>query len=83
MTANRPIAELPADWRRLVDEARAAMAKAYAPYSRFQVGSCLEDEQGKLWSGCNVDLRRAHRDREDGQRRSAPRSPGGGGHVVG
>jgi homotetrameric cytidine deaminase len=40
---------------RLVDLAREAMARAYAPYSHFQVGVALRDELGALHTGANVE----------------------------
>jgi homotetrameric cytidine deaminase len=40
---------------RLVDLARSAMARAYAPHSRFQVGAALRDEAGGLHAGANVE----------------------------
>lgn len=39
----------------LLDAARAAQQKAYAPYSRFQVGAAVLDEHGRVHAGCNVE----------------------------
>ncbi len=40
---------------RLLKLANRARARAYAPYSRYQVGCVIIDEKGKLHSGCNVE----------------------------
>lgn len=40
---------------KLLIEAKAAMAKAYAPYSNFQVGAALAVDGGEVFTGCNVE----------------------------
>jgi cytidine deaminase len=39
----------------LFDAAKAAQARAYAPYSRFPVGAALRTPGGAIFSGCNVE----------------------------
>ncbi|SFV36620.1 cytidine deaminase [Devosia crocina] len=35
--------------------AEAVRARAYAPYSNFQVGAAILADDGKIYSGCNVE----------------------------
>jgi cytidine deaminase len=43
------------DWDLLHTEARTAMSRAYAPYSRFPVGAAAVVDDGRIVSGCNVE----------------------------
>jgi cytidine deaminase len=45
------------DWPPLLAAARAAQAHSYSPYSRFAVGAALLGEDGRLYSGTNVENR--------------------------
>jgi cytidine deaminase len=39
----------------LLTAARAARPKAHAPYSRFLVGAAVLADDGRIYSGCNVE----------------------------
>ena len=39
----------------LIEEAAQARQKAYAPFSNYFVGACAEDEDGRLFTGCNIE----------------------------
>ncbi|WP_163272274.1 cytidine deaminase [Chelativorans alearense] len=41
--------------RELFKSAKAAMGRAYAPYSRFPVGAALRTETGAVHAGCNIE----------------------------
>lgn len=40
----------------LFEAARAAMAKAYAPYSKFPVGAAIRTEDGRVFTGANIEI---------------------------
>ena len=47
---------MPAGDRELVEEARRAVARAYAPYSKFRVGAAARLRSGKILCGaCHAD----------------------------
>ena len=39
----------------LVEAATAVRLRAHAPFSHFQVGAAIEDENGRIFTGCNVE----------------------------
>jgi cytidine deaminase len=39
----------------LLDQARTARERAHVPYSRFPVGAALLTEDGRVFTGCNVE----------------------------
>ena len=43
------------DAQALVARARACLERAYAPYSHFQVAAAVRDEQGRVFTGVNVE----------------------------
>lgn len=42
-------------WEELFELAEQARRRAYAPYSRFQVGAAVQCDDGSLVAGCNVE----------------------------
>lgn len=47
--------ELTDSERRLVDTAREATGRAYAPYSKFHVGAAIELDNGEIVAGANQE----------------------------
>lgn len=43
------------NWSLLRSEAKKAMERAYAPYSKFPVGAAALVDDGRIVSGCNVE----------------------------
>jgi cytidine deaminase len=39
----------------LIDAATRARENAHAPYSHFKVGAAIEDSEGRIHTGCNVE----------------------------
>ena len=39
----------------LIEEAKKARERAYAPYSHFTVGAALLTKNGKIYHGCNIE----------------------------
>ena len=40
----------------LFEAATAAMARAYAPYSRFPVGAAIRTADGRVYAGANIEV---------------------------
>lgn len=51
----RALANAKASDEELLELAREALKEAYAPYSQFRVGACLQSSDGRLFTGCNVE----------------------------
>ena len=43
------------EWGVLLDAARAALAHAYVPYSKYPVGAAALTDDGRIVSGCNIE----------------------------
>ena len=43
------------DLETVMDAARDASRRAYAPYSNFRVGAAILPEGGEIHAGCNVE----------------------------
>ncbi len=43
------------DYKQLIKQAFEAREKAYTPYSNFRVGAALLGEDGKVYTGCNIE----------------------------
>lgn len=43
------------DYKDLIKAAIYAREKAYVPYSNFMVGAALLTEEGKIYTGCNIE----------------------------
>ena len=39
----------------LISAAMAQLGRAYAPYSHFKVGAALLTEEGRIYTGCNIE----------------------------
>ena len=48
-----PVMEFPLE--KLINTARAARERAYAPYSGLRVGAALLTAEGRLYNGCNIE----------------------------
>lgn len=50
-----PLKITPTERQSLLDAARQALKRAYAPYSNFHVGAAVLTDQGEVFTGCNVE----------------------------
>ncbi|MBW6515798.1 MAG: cytidine deaminase [Candidatus Cloacimonetes bacterium] len=40
---------------KLIDAARKAADRAYAPYSGYKVGAAIRSKKGNIYTGCNIE----------------------------
>jgi len=43
------------EYEKLVSKALQARKNAYVPYSKFKVGAAVLTEDGKIYTGCNIE----------------------------
>jgi cytidine deaminase len=43
------------EYKKLISEAEKARKRAYTPYSKFQVGAAVLCDDGKIFTGCNIE----------------------------
>lgn len=43
------------DNEKLIEAAKSAREKAFAPYSNFKVGAAVETDDGEIFIGCNIE----------------------------
>lgn len=41
--------------KELIESAKKAREKAFAPFSKFKVGAALRTRNGKIYTGCNIE----------------------------
>ena len=46
---------MPDEWEALVAATVAVRERAHAPFSGFQVGAAIQDDAGRVFTGCNVE----------------------------
>ena len=43
------------EYRELMEKAKEASNRAYAPYSKYNVGACVLTDNNKIYTGCNFE----------------------------